>query len=147
MYNCSVMNDCLSVCNLLKAAASCCERELNDALSALDVSHCQATILIRVGETSSSMSSLSKAMCCHKSNVTQVVGGLLKKGLIQRAARKTDKRVSELKLTPKGKGVAAKLKGVLCGRACDCMSIFSPGEKKAFAELLSKYIERHRGQA
>lgn len=144
MYNRSVMDDCLSVCNHLKAAASCCERVLNDALSSLDVSHCQATILMRVADEPASMSELSKFMCCHKSNVTQVVGGLLKKGLIQRAALKTDKRVSELKLTPKGKQVATKLQTILCGRACDCMSVFTPAEKKAFAELLKKYIERHR---
>lgn len=138
------MDDCLSVCNLLKAAASCCERELNDSLSSFDVSHCQATILIRVADEPVSMSELSKFMCCHKSNVTQVVGGLLKKGLIQRAALKTDRRVSELKLTAKGKQVGTKLKSILCGRACDCMSVFSPAEKKSFAELLKRYIERHR---
>ncbi len=138
------MDDCLAVCNHLKAAASCCERELNDALSTLDISHCQATILQKVGASPVSMSELSKAMCCHKSNVTQVVGGLLKKGFLQRSFLKTDRRVSELKLTPKGKTVAAKLHRILHERACSCMSIFTAVEKKEFAGLLKKYIEKHR---
>lgn len=138
------MDDCLAVCNQLKAAASCCERELNDSLSELDVSHCQATILQKVSESPVSMSDLSKAMCCHKSNVTQVVGGLLKKGLLQRNFSKTDRRVSELKLTPKGKAVALKLHQMLHNRACSCMSVFSVTEKKEFATLLKKYIEKHR---
>jgi len=138
------MDDCLAVCNLLKAAASCCERELNDALSDLDVSHCQATIILRTAEEPVSMSTLSTFMCCHKSNVTQVVAGLLKKGLIQRASHKTDRRVSELTLTSKGKIVERTLKKILNNRACACMSVFSPEEKNTMAELLKRYIERHR---
>lgn len=143
-YNRSYMDDCLSVCNHLKAAASCCERELNDALSDLDVSHCQATILQKVSEAPVSMSDLSRAMCCHKSNVTQVVGGLLKKGLLQRSSLKTDRRVSELRLTSKGKAVATRLEQILRDRACSCMSVFTASEKKEFSALLKKYIERHR---
>jgi len=138
------MNDCLSVCNHLKAAASCCERDLNCALSELDVSHCQATILQQVSEAPVSMSDISKAMCCHKSNVTQVVGGLTKKGFIVRTFLKTDRRVSELKLTPHGKTVVSRLHQILHDRACSCMSVFSASERKEFAVLLKKYIEKHR---
>ncbi len=140
------MNDCLSVCNLLKAAAACCERHLNDALSNLEISHCQATIMLKLTDGPVSMSGLSKEMCCHKSNITQVVGGLEKKDFIERASLQNDRRVSQLTLTPKGKKAAAGLKGVLCGRATDCMGIFSVSEKKAFAELLQKYIEKNREQ-
>lgn len=138
------MDHCLDVCNLLKAASSCCERELSASLAELDVSHCQATILIRVSDEATSMSSLSKFMCCHKSNITQVVAGLLKKGLIQRTSLKSDKRVSTLTLSAKGKVVVGKLKSLLSNRACDCMSVFTPAEKKTFADLLRKYVERHR---
>ncbi len=140
------MDDCLSVCNLLKAAAACCERQLNDALSDLEISHCQATILLKLIEGPVSMSALSKEMCCHKSNITQIVGGLEKKGFIERASLENDKRVTQLTLTTKGKNAALGLKGVLCGRATDCMGIFSTSEKKTFALLLKKYIEKHREQ-
>lgn len=138
------MDDCLSVCNLLKAAAACCERQLNDALSDMDISHCQATILLQVTEKPVSMSELSKAMCCHKSNITQVVGGLTKKKLIERSSPKDDRRVSHLKLTAQGRAACAKLEVVLCGSATECMSVFSAKEKQTFAELLKKYIDHHR---
>lgn len=138
------MNDCLSVCDLLKAAAACSERRLNESLSDVGVSHCQATILLRISEGPASMSSLSKAMCCHKSNITQVVAGLSKKKMIERVTSTEDKRVTHLKLTPVGKQAAQKLKGVLCDCASDCMDIFTASEKKTLASLLQKYIDRHR---
>lgn len=138
------MNDCLAVCNQLKAAASCCERDLNDALADLGISHCQATVLQKVSAAPVSMSDVSKAMCCHKSNITQVVGGLLKKELLQRTSLKTDRRVFELRLTPKGKIVAENLRKILQDRACSCMGVFTPAEKKNFALLLKKYVEKHR---
>ena len=137
--------DCLSVCNQLKAASSCCERQLNESLADLDVSHCQVSILMKVCDAPLSMSELSKHLCCHKSNITQVVSGLLTKKLIQRTSLKTDKRVAKLSLTPKGKQACMKLERILSGRACDCMSVFTPAEKKVFSELLEKYIARHRG--
>lgn len=140
------MDDCLSVCNILKAAAACCERQLNDSLSDLDISHCQATIMLKLLSGPVSMSALSKEMCCHKSNITQIVGGLEKKGFVSRASVENDRRISQLTLTAKGKNAAAGLKGVLCHRATDCMSIFSASEKKTFAALLKKYIEKHRDQ-
>lgn len=140
------MNDSLAVCNLLKAAAACCERQLNDSLSDLDISHCQATIMLKLLSGPVSMSALSKEMCCHKSNITQVVGGLEKKSLIERASLENDRRVSQIKLTAKGQSAAANLKGILGSRATDCMGIFTAQEKKTLAMLLSLYIEKHRDQ-
>ena len=138
------MDNCLSVCNHLKAAAACCERQLNDALSELDVSHCQATIMLKLLEGPVSMSTLSKEMCCHKSNITQIVGGLEKKDYVVRASVESDKRVSQLTLSTKGKNVAKNLQGILCGRATDCMCVFTAPEKKTFSALLKKYVEKHR---
>lgn len=140
------MDDSLSVCNLLKAAAACCERQLNDSLSDIEISHCQATIMLKLVTGSVSMSGLSREMCCHKSNITQIVGGLEKRGFIERSSLKSDRRVSQLTLTPKGRSVALGLKGVLCGCATDCMNIFSVREKKSLSVLLKKYMEKHRDQ-
>lgn len=139
------MNDCLAICHLLKAASSCCERLLNESLSELGVSHCQGMILLKLTDESVSMSALSKEMCCHKSNITQVVSGLEKKGYIARAETSGDKRVRHLKLTAKGKDACEKLNVILTKRACSCMGIFSPVQRKAFAALLKKYVDHHRG--
>ncbi len=138
------MNDCLSVCQLLKSASGCCERELNDALAVHDISHCQATILLQIVEGIVTMSLLSKKMCCHKSNITQVVDGLVKKKLLLRSVDKDDKRVQTLLLTNQGKTIAHTLRHTLCTRATQCMDIFSSQEKEQLAMLLTKYIEAHR---
>lgn len=138
------MDDSLCLCSSLKAAAACCERELNDALSEFDISHCQAMILARIGEGKISMSDMSREMCCHKSNITQVVAGLEKKQLLTRALQTRDRRMTELLLTPKGKAAAARLHELLCRRATDCMSVFTKEERRTFGELLAKYVGKHR---
>lgn len=138
------MDDSLCLCNTLKAAAACCERQLNDALTEHDMSHCQAMILGKISDGKISMSDMSKEMCCHKSNITQVVSGLEKKGLITRSLLETDRRVSELVLTAKGKTVHETLRGLLSARAKSCMSVFTAEEKQTLGMLLKKYIERHR---
>ena len=134
------MDHCLCVCELLKAASSLSERKLNEVLSKLGVSHCQAQILLAVQEKPVAMSALSKALCCHKSNITQVVDGLDEKGFIQRVPSLTDKRVCALKLTPKGKKACVIIDKVLKRQATECMKIFTPKEKQQLAELLRKYI-------
>ncbi|MSR67656.1 MarR family transcriptional regulator [Candidatus Peribacteria bacterium] len=138
------MDDSLCLCSSLKAAAACCERELNDALSEFDISHCQAMILQKIAEGKISMSTMSKEMCCHKSNVTQVVSGLEKKELITRSLQENDRRVSSLVLTRKGAVAHAELKGLLGVRAKECMNVFTPVERRTLSELLKKYVEKHR---
>ena len=138
------MDDSLCLCSSLKAAAACCERELNDALSGFDISHCQAMILARIGEGKISMSAISREMCCHKSNVTQVVAGLEKKELLTRSLQAKDRRMTELLLTSKGRGAATRLHELPCKRASDCMSVFTKEERRTFSELLAKYVGKHR---
>lgn len=138
------MDDSLCLCNALKAAAACCERELNDALSEFDISHCQAMILLKIGEGKISMSDMSKEMCCHKSNITQVVAGLENKQLVTRTTQQSDRRIAELVLTHQGKSSAIRIRDILSKRANDCMSVFTSVEKKTLRELLKKYIEKHR---
>ena len=139
-YNCSVMDHCLCVCELLKAAASVSERKLNEALSTLDVSHCQAQILLKISEDAVSMSALSKVLCCHKSNVTQVVDGLVEKGLVVRSMSQKDRRACVLTLTTKGKKAMQGIDHALKNQATQCMKVFTPEEKQMLAGLLRKYI-------
>ncbi len=138
------MDDSLCLCNLLKAAAACCERELNDALCEFDISHCQAMILMKIGEGKISMSDMSREMCCHKSNITQVVAGLEEKGFVTRSLLESDRRITELVLTTKGSSTSVRLRELLVRRASDCMSIFTKEEKRTLGELLKKYVGKHR---
>lgn len=138
------MDHCLCVCELLKAASALSERKLNEVLATLGVSHCQAQILCHVQAAPVSMSTLSKALCCHKSNITQVVDGLAQKGFIERVPSLTDKRVCALKLTVKGRKACALIEKVLHRKATECMKVFTPKEKQTLADLLRKYVA-HQG--
>ncbi len=135
------MDHCLCVCELLKAASALSERKLNEVLSDLGLSHCQAQILNQIKVAPVSMSHLSKALCCHKSNITQVVDGLNEKGLIERVPSLTDKRVCALKLTSKGRKTCLSMEGILHQQATECMKIFTPKEKQILADLLRKYVQ------
>ncbi len=139
------MDNYLSLCGLLKAVAATCERELNEALADLGISHCQASILAQISKSGPvTMSAVSKELCCHKSNVTQVVDGLVAKDLLERVASKEDRRMSTLVLTRKGKVVAAKSLTILTKAARECMGLFSTTERQSLKKLLEKSLKKHR---
>ncbi len=136
------MDTCLCLCELLKASAAACERELNEALADIGISHCQASILVKILNGGPlTMSAISKELCCHKSNVTQVVDGLAAKDLIERIASKEDRRVCTLSLTRKGKAISAKAESMLCTRAKTCVGCLSAKEQTALAKLLEKSLK------
>ncbi len=136
------MDQCLCLCELMKASAAACERELNDALGDTGISHCQASILVKILNGGPlTMSAVSKELCCHKSNVTQVVDGLTTKGLIERVADKEDRRVHMLTLTRKGKLLGAKAQTLLGKRARACVGCLSPVERTQLTKLLEKSLE------
>lgn len=136
------MDSCLHLCGLIKNVASCCERRMNAALDKVDVSHCQAQVLMKISAQGSiSMTALSKELCCHKSNVTQIVDLLTERSLIERVASKEDKRVFTLKLKPKGRALLTTAETMLCKQADKSMDGFSAVERKQFEKLLRKYVE------
>lgn len=138
-YNSSVMDNCLCLCELLKAASAACERDLNNALSAIGISHCQASILVKLQSSGPfTMSAVSKELCCHKSNVTQVVDGLAARGLIERKTSREDRRVSVLTLTAKGRALGAKAQTALAERARGCVGCFSVKERNMLVGLLER---------
>ncbi len=138
------MDTCLCLCELLKASAAACERELNEALADIGISHCQASVLVKITDGGSqTMSAISKELCCHKSNVTQVVDGLVAKGLIARKNSKTDRRVCTLVLTKKGKALSAKAQVLLKHRADLCLDSLDTKDRILFKNLLQKMLGRN----
>ena len=67
------MDPSLCLCNAIKNAAGSLDKQLNASLAGLDISHCQAMLILMVGEGSASVSDLSKALCCSCGNVSQMV--------------------------------------------------------------------------
>lgn len=137
------MSHTLDLIHLLKNAASCCERELQVGLQGSDISICQAMMLQQIQENGESMSKLSKALCCHKSNVTQIVDGMVKAEWVERELCKTDRRVSHLKLTGKGKKLLDVIEAALKKQADKCFGMYSDTEKKQLEGLLKKFVETH----
>ncbi len=138
------MDDCLCLCGLLKNAASCCDRHMNIAVDDIGISHCQAQVLMHISSKGSvSMTTLSKQLCCHKSNVTQIVDVLAKRGFIERVASKADKRVFALRLKPKGKTLLSIAEKMLRKHAKESLSMFTEPERKQLEKLLKKYVDRH----
>jgi DNA-binding MarR family transcriptional regulator len=136
------MDSCLGVCGLIKSAASCCDRRMNAALDNVSVSHCQAQVLMQVSAHGSiSMTALSKQLCCHKSNITQIVDVLVDRDLIERVPSKEDKRMFTLKLKPKGKKMLLTAEKALCKQAHECLNVFTPNEREQLQTLLKKYVD------
>ena len=142
------MEDSLCICDLLKAAASCSEKQLNDAVFGLKISQCQASVLLLVKEQgTASMSSLSRTLCCHKSNITQIVDGLFDQGLISRIPCKEDRRVCRVALTAKGKTLLKKAEDAMRKSAEKCVGIFTASECTQLRKLLKRYVTHMQAQA
>ncbi len=137
------MNDSLCLCELIKSLAAVCERRLNDALTDLGITHCQASVLVKILDgASQTMSSVSKELSCHKSNVTQVVDGLAAKGLIERKNSQTDRRVCTLILTKKGRAISAKAQVLLKHRAELCVDALDARDQMLLMKILRKALSR-----
>lgn len=134
------MENCSSIIALLKASAALAERTINDALSDLGVSHCQAQILLRLRTDAVSMSALSSVLCCHKSNVTQIVDGLARKSLLSRLPAAEDKRICRLALTKEGRAICDRLERAMCAHAEEVLSGFSAEERTEFLRLLQCFV-------
>lgn len=137
------MEDALHLIHLLKNAASCCERELQSGLEGTAISACQALVLQQIDESGESMSKLSKALCCHKSNITQIVDALVKNGIVVREPCKTDRRVLHLKLTSKGKELLRLSKTAMEKQATKCLAGYSVSEKRSLSDMLERFVEIH----
>lgn len=135
------MNNCLGLCDLLRSVSHGCEKSMNVMLSELVMSHCQARVLLEIQANKTTVSDLSVVLCCNKSNITQVIDGLVARKLLARVASSRDGRVKILSLTPKGNAACHQLRSVLCGCADESMSVFSKTEKMMLEKLLRKYIE------
>ena len=112
---------------------------MNATLAKLDMSHCQARVLLGIESGNSSVSGLSVLLSCNKSNVTQVIDGLVERRLIARVASSKDGRVKILSLTAKGRSVCSELRDVLCDCADTSMAVFTKLEKMMLAKLLKKF--------
>ncbi len=134
------MDACLCLCNAIKSAANSLDRQLNAALEGIDISHCQAMLLLMLSDGKATVSHLSKALCCSCGNTSQMVDLLVSKGLVERLQSAEDRRRAEVKLTAKGTKMGQQASKALNHRAMDCCGVFSDTEKEELKRLLDKYV-------
>ncbi|MEQ1849942.1 MAG: MarR family transcriptional regulator [Candidatus Peribacteraceae bacterium] len=130
------MNDALAMCQLLKSVACVTEKTLSSALQPLGITYCQATVLRRLSKGSVNMSALAETLCCNKSNVTQIVHGLLRKKLLTKIVSPQDRRQVSLSLTAEGEQAVKSIDVSLRDVATHCFCKLSAAEKKQFCALL-----------
>lgn len=135
------------IIELLRIANALTERACTDAFHGLNIGHCQAQILRRLRHAPASMSSLSRALCCHKSNITQVIEHLVDGACIERMASPHDRRMVMLRLTPKGRAMCTRVERALSAQAAASMSVFSSSDQTRFEDLLTRYIAHHNTSA
>lgn len=135
------MDACLQCCHLLKRACALSERHVSKALGDAPVNLSQAMLLLCVGDGHiSSMSQLGKSLCCHKSNVTQIVDHLLDEKLIVRDANREDRRVQNINLTKRGRELVHRIHKEMETHASHCVSGLTDAEAETLSDLLAKYI-------
>ncbi len=139
-YTLRHMSECLCLCNAIQNAASLLDRQLNAALNGLDISHCQAAVLVELVPQSATVSHLSKVLCCSCGNISQLVDALEGKELVERVQSEHDRRRAEVKLTAKGRKLGEQARDALSTRASDCCNVFTPEEKSLLRSLLEKYV-------
>lgn len=130
------MNDALHICQLLKNASCSAEKALSTALQPLGITYCQATVLRRLSQGGVSMTELAEALCCNKSNITQIVQGLLRKKLLTKIVSSDDRRQLTLRLSTDGANTVKKINAALSETAPRCFCKLSAHEKEQLTKLL-----------
>lgn len=95
---------------------------------------------IRAHEQATS-SELAEVFCVGKSSITAIVTRLADKGLIQRIPDEADRRVTSLRLTEEGAGLAERMEGVIQDLLAGLIGHFTAEEAKQFIETYEKLAQ------
>lgn len=87
---------------LVLSAAGYLGADFNAAGAELDLPHAQAMLLVNLVEPMP-MRAIAHSLSCEPSNVTGIVDGLERRGLVVRQSDPADRRVKQVVLTPEGK--------------------------------------------
>ncbi len=126
--------------HLFKNAAACIEKDMQAGLLDMELSPCQAQALDVIDSHGASMSAMSKALCCHKSNITQIVDSLVSRNLVERVVSEKDRRICTLTLTPKGREVLIVIRRSLLAQSKICFEVLSHEECEQLQRLLDRLV-------
>lgn len=103
----------------------------------------QAGILFLLREKDGrSMSELSQALFSDNSTITGLVDRMEKSGLVKRSPGETDRRISKIYITRRGKREIGKAEPVIREINQAIQAGFSPREIEAFKGILRSFFER-----
>jgi len=99
-------------------------------------------VLSRSGSKACKQNEISQLMLVSRANITGLVDGLVKSGLVVRTSDPHDRRVNMVMILPKGEKLLQDLLPGYYKHIHEICSVFSSKEKKAFNDLLSALRER-----
>jgi MarR family transcriptional regulator, organic hydroperoxide resistance regulator len=115
---------------------------LIDIFQSSDVSHSQLFVIMMLAHNGSSRSSdIGKELKVSAPTATGIINRLEKAGYVQRLANKDDHRAVIVDLTPRGRALAQKLRGIIIERWMKILSKLSREDAEKYLELLKKVNE------
>jgi DNA-binding MarR family transcriptional regulator len=112
--------------------------EFNAVGVALDLPPAQALVLANLSEPSP-MRDLAEWLSCEPSNVTGIVDGLERRGLVTRQSDPADRRVKHVVLTEEGERRRAELRSRSHAQALALFDL-PPGDRQQLRDLLARVL-------
>lgn len=117
-------------------------RILLDIFQSSDISHSQLFVIMMLVHNGPSRSSdIGKELKVAPPTATGIIGRLEKAGYVLRVADKGDRRAVIVDLTPEGRKLAQKLRGIVVKRWTQILSRIDREDAEKYLELLKKINE------
>ncbi|MBF0593487.1 MAG: MarR family transcriptional regulator [Candidatus Omnitrophica bacterium] len=117
-------------------------RILADIFQSSDISHSQLFVVMMLAHQGALRSSdIGKELKVAPPTATGIIGRLERAGYIHRLADKDDRRAVMVDLTPEGRKLAQKLRGIVVHRWTQILSKISREDAEKYLEILKKISE------
>jgi MarR family 2-MHQ and catechol resistance regulon transcriptional repressor len=117
------------------------ERRLNEALREhnLDLTATQSEVLETLYEGGAmSQSELGERLVCTKGNISRLLDRMEAKGLIERGSYESDRRRTQVSLTPSGRACIEEAFTIISDTLSVAHSLYTESELRQFTELLGR---------
>ncbi|WP_158540094.1 MarR family winged helix-turn-helix transcriptional regulator [Rhodosalinus halophilus] len=130
----------------LRRAMAVVQAEVNETLAPLGLRMVPFSVLVVIADNPGLRSSqLAEALGMERSNLTPVVEGLVRDGLIARAAADDDRRAHALAATPRGAALAARARAAVAEQDMRLTEQMSPEARAQLVALLDAIETRRAG--
>lgn len=130
---------------LLARARTTLVRAVDLDLNEHDITHAQGSILLMLASGKCrTAAELSRELYLDSASMTRMVDRLERRGLLERAARTGDRRVTDLLLTAEGKRLGGLLPGIHKGVIERSFAGFEAEELAMLRSLLTKFVDSNK---